>query len=67
MSKNRGQSQSRQEKRQSKLGREFSNKKGVQMIVTPFYNMLTGRTSFTKITKRLQHLDGKTIVHLKYD
>jgi hypothetical protein len=64
MSKNRGQSASRNLKRSNKLdGRDFNNKKGVQLVVTPFYDRFKKRTRFTKVYKVLQRFKGKTIVH----
>lgn len=66
MSKNRGQSNSRSEKRLSKLGRNFSNKKGVQLLVNRFIDPKTGLVKFTKITKFLQRLEGKTLVQYQY-
>lgn len=66
MSKNRGQSATRRASRFSRQGRDFNNKKGVQLLVIPFVNPKTKLISFTKIKKVLQHLKGKTIVHYQY-
>lgn len=60
MSKNRGQSEHRSLSRKAKEGRDFSNKKGIQLVITRF----GGR--FTKIEKDLQYLKGKTLIHYKY-
>lgn len=51
----------RQQRRQ-KPSRVFSNKKGPQVVITKYKDMF-GMTRFTKTTKILQRLKGKTIVH----
>lgn len=66
MSKNRGQSDSRAAKRLTRTGRDFSNKKGVQLVVTKFINPMTGRLQIIKSKKILQYLKGKTIVHSQF-
>ena len=55
----------RRERRASRLGRNFKNKKGAQVVI-----MQTGAYEFTKIVKRVQHIqgdahkhNGKAIVH----
>lgn len=67
MSKNRGQSQSRQEKRLSGLGRNFSNKSGVHLIINKYFDRKTSTIKFTKIRKYFQSFKGKTIVHYTYN
>jgi len=59
MSKNRGRNGSNK-------SRAFSNKKGVQMVITPYFDSFMQKVRFTKTTKRLQHIEGKTIVHYDY-
>lgn len=62
----RGQSETRATIRGNKLGRSFSNKKGTQLVVTPFYDREMRTVRHTKTFKRLQRLNGKTIVHYDY-
>lgn len=66
MSKNKGQSQARAEIRGNKVPREFSNKKGIQLVVTPYYDSTVKKQRYTRTERILQRLDGKTILQYKF-
>ena len=64
MSKNRGQSQRREGTRGNKLSRLFSNKAGIQLVVSRYFDKVT---KFMKTETVLQREHGKTIVGYKYN
>lgn len=66
MSKNRGQSEGREQRRANKFGRTYSNKKGIHLVVNRFYDPILRRVRFIKIRKRFQGFKGKRIVHYIY-
>jgi hypothetical protein len=66
MSKNRGMSDKRADTRGKGLNRPFSNKAGVQLVVTRYYDEETKLIRFMKSLRILQREDGKTILGHKY-
>lgn len=66
MSKNRGMSANRAETRGKGIPRLYSNKKGVQLVVTRYFDQTTKLIRFMKSTRILQREDGKTILGHKY-